>query len=64
MLKKLYDKFVTKFNAIDNQIPSVTEFVSKTHYDSDKQVLERKIKDVDKKIPNTNGLVKKLIKKK
>ena len=28
-------------------------------YDSDKQTLERKIDGVDKKIPNTSGLVKK-----
>ena len=33
--------------------------VTKTKYDSDKQGLQKKIEDFDKKIPSTSGLVKK-----
>ena len=45
--KDLYDKLVTKVNAIDT-----SGFVLKTKYDTDKSELENKI-------PNTSGLVKK-----
>ena len=33
--------------------------VCKTQYDSDKQNIEKKIEDVDKKISNTSELIKK-----
>ena len=49
----------TKVNAIDTKIPSSTRLVTKTLYDSDKQGLEKNLEDVDKKIRNTSGLVKK-----
>ena len=48
MLKKtVYDKLVSKVNSIDT-----SAFVLKTKYDTDKTELE-------KKIPDTSGLVKK-----
>ena len=54
--KTLYDKLVAKVNKID-----ISGFVLKTKYDTDKSDLEKKIIDVDKKNPDTSGLVKKHI---
>ena len=45
----MYDHLVTKVNAIDTKIPRTSELVTKTQYDSDKQSLLEKIKDVGKK---------------
>ena len=55
----MYNKLITKVNALDNKIPSTSELVSRTQYHSEKQNLGKKIEDVDKKIPNTSKLVKK-----
>ena len=52
----MYDKLVAKVNNIDT-----SGFVLKTKYTADKLDLEKKISDVDKKIPDTSGLVKKQI---
>ena len=41
--KTVYDKLVTKVNNID-----ISEFVSKTRYDTDKSYLENKISDAKK----------------
>ena len=57
--KTVYDKLVMKINAIDIKIPSNNWLVTKTHDDSVKQCLEKKINDVNKKILNASGLVKK-----
>ena len=46
-IKTVYDKLVAKVNSIDT-----SGFLLKTKYDSDKRELE-------KKIPDTSGLVKK-----
>ena len=54
--KTVYNKLVTKVNNID-----VSGCVLKTKYDTDKSDLVKKISDAKKKIPNTNGLVKKQI---
>ena len=54
--KKLYDTLAIKVNATDTNIPSTSELVTKTQYDSDKESLEKKFDDMDKKIPNTSGL--------
>ena len=54
--KTVYDKLVTKVNNIDT-----TGFVLKTTYDTDKPDLEKKISNVEKKIPDTRELVKKPI---
>ena len=51
--KPAYDKLVIKVN------PSTGGLITKTQYDSDKQGLEKNIEDVDKKIHNTTGLVRK-----
>lgn len=48
-----------KVNAIDATIPSNTGLVTKILDDSVKKGLEKEIMDVNKKIPNTSGLVKK-----
>ena len=50
----MYNKLVTKVNNIDT-----TGFVLKTKYDTDKSDLEKKICDAGKKIPDTNGSIKK-----
>ena len=44
--KTVYDKLVAKVNGID-----ATKFVSRTKYEKDGSDLEKKISDVDKKIP-------------
>ena len=49
----IYDKLVTKVDAIDTEISSTGRLVFKTQYDSGKQNLEKKIEDVNQKIPNT-----------
>ena len=50
----MYDKSVTKINAIDT-----SGFVLKVQYNTDKSVLENKIDSANKKIPDTSGLIKK-----
>ena len=46
-----------KINAVDVKVPSISGLVSKTQYDPDIQNLEKKIENVDKKIPYTTELV-------
>ena len=53
---KLNKKLVAKVNDID-----ISGFVLKTKYDTDKSDLEKKICNADKKLPHTNGLVKKQV---
>ena len=57
--KSLYNKLVTKVNAIVNKVQSTSGLVSKKYYDSDKQNLH--IKYQNKEILNTSGLIKKLL---
>ena len=57
LLKKtVYDKLVTKINAI-----YTSGSVLKTQYNTNKSSLEKEVYDTDKKIPDTSGLVKKKI---
>ena len=56
--KTVYNQLASKANAIDTKIPSTSELITKTQYDSGKQDLEKRIEDVDKEVPNTNGLVR------
>ena len=53
----LYDKSVTKVNVIDTKIPKTNELAFKTQYNSGKQNLEKKMEDVNQKMPNTKELV-------
>ena len=55
--KSLYNKLVTKVNAIVNKVQTTSGLVSKKYYDSDKQNLH--IKNQNKEILNTSGLIKK-----
>ena len=55
--RTVYDKLVTKINAINTKIPSTSAIVTKIQCHSDKQGLQNKIEDADKKIANTSGLV-------
>ena len=50
--KTEYDKLVTKVDNTDT-----TGFVLKTTCDTDKSDLEKKIRDVDKKIPDTSSII-------
>ena len=50
----MYDKLVTKVNAIDAKIPSTSELVTKRQCDSKKQGLEKEIEDFRKKISSTS----------
>ena len=52
--KNVYNKLINKVNNVD-----ASGFVLKTKYDTHKLDLQKKISDADKKIPDTNGLVKK-----
>ena len=54
--KTANDKLVAKVNNIDT-----SRFVWKSRYDTDKSNVEKKIRDADKKMPDTSGLVKKQI---
>ena len=56
--KSMCDKLIIKVNAVDTLI-LIFRLVTKTQYDSGKQGIKKKIEDVDKKIPNINGPVKK-----
>ena len=58
-IKKTINFGNPKINATDIEIPRSSGLVTKTQFDSDKQSLEKKISDVNQKIPNTRGLVKK-----
>ena len=49
----VYDKVVTKVNAINTSV-----FVLKSHCNTGKSGLEKKIDDADKKIANTSRIVK------
>ena len=53
LLKTVYDNLVTKVNALDS-----SRFVLKIQYNIDKSGLEMKVGDADKKMPDTNGIVK------
>ena len=57
----MYDKLVTKVNAIVTKVQIVSGLVSKTHYDSNKQNLEKKMKNFNKKILNTTGTEKTIL---
>ena len=50
----VHDKLVTEVNNIDT-----TGFVLKTKYDTGKSDLQKKISNVEKKIPGTSNLAKK-----
>ena len=56
--KTAYNQFVTKLNTTNTKIPSTSELVTKTQYDSDKKGLQKRIEDVDKnKTASITGLV-------
>ena len=51
VMKTVSDKLVIKNNVIYTKIPSTSRLVTKTQYYLDEQGLEKKIEDIDKKIP-------------
>ena len=54
----VYNQFVTKLNTTNAKIPSTSELVTETQYDSGKQGLQKRIEYVDKnKTPSITGLV-------
>ena len=56
----MYNKLVIKVSDTGINLSSTTGLVTKVQYDFDKQGLEKKIEEVDKKVPNTSELLKKL----
>lgn len=54
----MYDKLFARFNDIDTGIQSTSGLINKIQYNMYKQGLEKKIQDVDKKIPYTSVLFK------
>ena len=50
MMLTVYYKLIIKFYDVDTKTPSTSELVTKTQYDSDRRGLEKKIKNIDKKI--------------
>ena len=63
LLKKtVYDKSETKVSAKDSELPSTNRLVTKTQYDSSNPGLNKNTEDIFKKIFNTIGLVRRLIK--
>ena len=59
----IYDVKLVKVNASDTKIAGTMELVTKTKCDLDKEGLEKKIDDVDKKIANASVLPKNVIRK-
>ena len=57
------DKVIIKINANDTKIPSSSGINTKMQYDSDKQDITKKLKDVDKNYPIIVGWSIKLITK-
>lgn len=54
-------KLIAKVNAFDTKAPSKSRLLSKTEYNFRKQNLQKKkTEDVNKKILNTSGMVKKI----
>ena len=49
--KTLYNKLVIKVTVFSTKILNKSRLLTKTKYDSDEEGLEKKITDVDKKIP-------------
>lgn len=54
----MYDKLFARFNDIDTGIQSTSGLINKIQYNMYKQGLEKKIQDVDEKIPYTSVLFK------
>ena len=53
-------KFITlktKVNSLEKKIPDATTLIDINQYNAGKQSLEKKIGDVDKKRPDSSGLV-------
>ena len=57
--KMVYNKLNTKINNLENKIPDATTLIFKNQYNTDKQILAKKMKveDVDIKTPSVSGLV-------
>ena len=55
----LYDQLLTKVNGIEGKISNTNWLINKSQYETDKEnLLKKRIKDVDKEIPNTTSLFK------
>ena len=52
--KGFYDQLATKFNAIDTKIWNASGLITKIQYDLYKEHFDRKIKDVEKKMPKAS----------
>ena len=54
---KLFNTLKSKVNNLEKKMFDATTLSHKNQYNTDKQNLEKKIGGVDKKIPDTSGLV-------
>ena len=52
-----FNTIKTKISSLEKKIPEATTLIHINQYNADKQNLEKTIGDVDKKIPDTRGLV-------
>ena len=57
--KTVYGQLLIKVDPVGAKIPRTSRLVAETQHDLDKQGLERRIDNVDKKITNTSGMVNK-----
>ena len=58
--KTVCNESVNKLFVINTKIRSTCGFVNKTQYDSNKQRIEKKVKDYDRKMVNKNDYKQKL----
>ena len=52
-----FNTLKTKINKLDRKIPNATTLIQINQYNADKKSFEKKIVDVDKKIPSLSGLM-------
>ena len=57
MWKRLYNKLNAKVNNLYNKIPEACTSIQTNQYNTDRQNLEKNIREVENKIPDISGLV-------
>ena len=58
--KAVFNSCLTVFSKVvglENKIPNISMLGNKLQHDNDKQNLEKKIENIDKRLPNITGLV-------
>ena len=57
----MFNKSNSRFVVLKNKIPGTFRLIHELQYDSDKQTLEKKIENFDRKVLSASNLVKKPI---